>query len=85
MQQNQIDNKIRAARELGLTVVEEYKTIDGNNYAVLNIKKDDIVIEKFLHLLNKPLALQQLENQKNTLTAALADIENKITQINELE
>lgn len=85
MQEKQIPNKLRAARELGLDIIEEYKEIEGNNYNVVSIKKNGTLIDSFAQPLNKPLALQQLEEQKNTFTVAIEDIENKITQINALK
>ena len=84
MQENIINNKLRAARELNLDITEEYKKIDGNDFVVLNIKKDEKIIETFANPLNKIKAKKQLLAQQKDLQNALKDIELKIEQIDKL-
>ena len=81
---NTINNKINAARLLRLDILEEYKIVDGNKFAVLYIKKDDTIVETFLSPLDTKTALVQLEQQRENLRIALEDLEKKIEQIKAL-
>lgn len=81
MQENILNKKLSAARILGLDVVEEYKTVDGNNFTVVSIKKEDTVIETFLAPLDKQTAIIQLTQQKADLTNVIELITNKIVQL----
>lgn len=85
MNQTEINNKLRSAKELGLDVSEEYKNIDGNNFIVLNIKKGETIIESILSPLDVGQAKKQLQAQKESLTNAIAKLEEQIVQLNKLK
>lgn len=80
-----LNDKLKAAKILGLDVVEGFNIIEGITHSVVCIKKDDITVCAFSRQIDKQQTLNFLYQRKSDLETALADIDNKIIEINELE
>jgi len=85
MQENKIQNKLRAAKDLGLEIVEEYKKVDGINFIVITFQKNEVIVDTFLQPIDKEVALTGLSEQRKVMQAAIDDIDKRIISINALE
>jgi len=83
--QNTINTKLQAARELGLTVEQEYKTIDAAFFMIFNIKKESLLINSYLIPVDKAQTLDQLQLEKTALQDRIKKIDADIELINSID
>jgi hypothetical protein len=84
MQQNVIDIKLQAARELGLTINRKFEMIDNSLFLIVEIKKDEVVIQSYPGAVDKTKTLEQLSFEKGILQNRITQIDEEIATINGL-
>lgn len=84
MNEAQLNRKASLARELGLTVIQDYRMISNEFNITLEISKNGTRVESYIAPTDKQAKLNSLKDAEKSLTASLTVIRNDITKIERL-
>lgn len=82
--QNNLNQKLQAARLLGLKVEQNYKIVNGSFFISVDMKKDDIIVSSHIEPADKQKTIEALKQQKINFQKGIIEVDKDLKEIEAL-